>query len=196
MSVPGDKAESEFQIWSSAQPKSINILLKSLALAKDCEDGDPGCGFDRYESLSMPLLEAVWDRHSFDLSKQEFYERTATIKDLENLWRELSLCRSDAALGGRVSRTWSQKDTIVIDDAAHSSIAQPNNLLLIEELAYADDELGAYFSTSLSERASGQVECPPPRASEKDTVLLQAVGILGGSTPRVERISRPERGKI
>jgi hypothetical protein len=33
----------------------------------------------------MPFLEAVWDRYSFGLTQEEFYERTATIKDLEKV---------------------------------------------------------------------------------------------------------------
>ena len=185
--LPFKDAESLLrQIWSSAQPRSVGILLESIGLASAVESGeDARNGIKGYEHLSIPLLETVWDRHSFGLTEEEFRERTATIKDLEKVWEKLSIScikASDGQTGEdlelAVGQSWSQKDTILIDDAIHTSIAQPNNLLRVKEFLFSADELKAYTALPLKTRASKNVAYDAPQSSHEDTVLLQMVGIL------------------
>lgn len=155
------------QVWTSAQPRSAGILLESLGLAQKAGFGVKASGISGYEHLNISLLKTVWDRHAFGLTPEEFQERTATIKDLDKVWHKFD--------DGGAPTSWSQKNTIILDDAAHVAIAQPNNLLLMQEFKLTSDELAAYArQMSAGPRTPSGISTIEACAS--DSVMLQTIG--------------------
>lgn len=100
-------------VWSSAQLKSVQKMCKM---------------FLPYE----PGL--TWDRSHFNLTSEEFYSNSETLKDLDLVWQ--------------ISDDFNATNTIIIDDTSRKVSAQPYNLMLMStfdhtviEDTYVEDDL-------------------------------------------------------
>ncbi|KAF0446453.1 HAD-like protein [Gigaspora margarita] len=98
-------------VWSSAQPSTVKRLVTAA--------------FGKYEAS---LIE-VWDRESFGLSKQQYYSKSLTIKDLEKVWEKLN----DKAYNTSFPVVWDQSNTILIDDSTIKTQLQPFNSIHLME---------------------------------------------------------------
>lgn len=92
-------------VWSSAQPQSVENMLQL---------------FGRHEDR----LAKVWDRTKFNLTRQEYYRKTLTIKNLEEVWE---------AFGGKYDAT----NTIMVDDSPAKAVLQPYNSVHLTEFDHA-----------------------------------------------------------
>lgn len=147
-----------------------------MGLAQPVDSDGHSCRFPGYEDLDIPLLQTVWDRHSFGLTQAEFDRRSAVVKDLEKVWAKehyVSFENNDAAVPA-----WSQADTILVDEAPHTGVAQPNNALLVKEFLLTKEERDAYLEAPFKARAKGDSGLHSIEACASDRVLLQVIGKL------------------
>ncbi|OBZ85195.1 hypothetical protein A0J61_06757 [Choanephora cucurbitarum] len=84
-------------LWSSAQPHSVRNM-------------------SRLFSTHTKKLVAIWNRESFGLSKEDYYRKCLTIKDLDKVWEYFD---------GQYDAT----NTILIDDSPEKAQLQPYNCL-------------------------------------------------------------------
>ncbi|KAH6903985.1 phosphoprotein phosphatase, partial [Coprinopsis sp. MPI-PUGE-AT-0042] len=124
---PRTKEWLDTMVWSSAQPHSVSDMVeKALGGA----DG----------------LKVVWARDTLGLSKDAYFQKTQTTKDLEKPWQ---------ALGH------SAKSTFLLDDSPKKAHLQPWNHLCIREYLLREQKERA-------EIASDSVTPPEPAGKEGD----------------------------
>lgn len=110
------------QVWSSAEPKNAKTMCEGIGLIHQ-----------GLQETTAPLIVDVWARDSMDLLPGQYDSRYATIKNLDKVWKAVEWDGGPNMRLGPVKaseRSWSQADTILIDDQVHGvSSTQPFNHL-------------------------------------------------------------------
>ncbi|AEO56782.1 hypothetical protein MYCTH_2058349 [Thermothelomyces thermophilus ATCC 42464] len=108
-------------IWSSARPENVRRMCAQL-LSPDY----------------LARVVAVWGRDRFGLTEHDYNQRTQCYKRLTRLWEDPVVAASHprAAEGA----TWSQADTVLIDDSAEKARSEPHNAVTLPEFAGDLDE--------------------------------------------------------
>lgn len=78
-------------------------------------------------------LTAIWDRRTFNLPKALINRKVLVIKDLDKVWSSL---RWKSVSERGKSETWSQYDTVLVDDSPAKAVLQPNNHLCVPEFTW------------------------------------------------------------
>ncbi|KAF7726582.1 hypothetical protein EC973_008627 [Apophysomyces ossiformis] len=136
-------------VWSSAQPRSVDMMCRM---------------FGHHRSK----LVRIWDRDKFSLTREQYYRKTQTIKDLSLVWDELS---------------FNETNTIMLDDSPAKSVLQPYSSVHLAEFDYQSPEFQQYGDSELcavmdylnklryeSNVASYIHKCPYIAADPKKTV--------------------------
>jgi hypothetical protein len=97
-------------VWSSAQKTSVKHMMK----------------FFTAQQISKMVL--TWDRSNFDLSKKDFNNKTATIKDLNKVWQKKGLQYFDAS------------NTVILDDSPSKCVLQPFNSIHLPTFDHRDPQ--------------------------------------------------------
>lgn len=95
-------------VWSSAQKASVKQMMK----------------FFTVQQTSKMVL--TWDRSHFGLSKKDFNNKTATIKDLKKVWQTKGLHFFDAS------------NTVILDDSPSKCVLQPFNSIHLPTFDHRD----------------------------------------------------------
>ena len=95
-------------VWSSARPKNVTNMITKLVP----EDKDK--------------LIAVWSRDDLRLSNHAYKEKVQVYKQLSWVW-------SNKAIQAKSPGTWSQANTILIDDSVEKAASEPYNIVQIDE---------------------------------------------------------------
>ena len=101
-------------IWSSAQPANVKMMCEKVFTAAD-----------------RAVLTAVWARDKLDLSPKDYYEKVQVFKRLNKIWDDMDFQMDHPEFSGGV--TWSQANTVLVDDSVLKASAQPHNLVEIPE---------------------------------------------------------------
>ncbi|KAL8723445.1 MAG: hypothetical protein Q9225_000276 [Loekoesia sp. 1 TL-2023] len=101
-------------VWSSATPPNVTAICSKIFT--------PG---------QRKLLLGEWGRDTLDLTPQQYNAKVQVYKRLDRIWVHDRIQRAhpDFASGGR----WSQKNTLLLDDSALKSSAQPYNGVVVPE---------------------------------------------------------------
>ncbi|CAJ2508084.1 Uu.00g092700.m01.CDS01 [Anthostomella pinea] len=101
-------------IWSSARPDNVENMCKTLLTPE----------------LRAKVV-AVWGRDRFGLSTSDYNSRVQCYKRLSVLWNSplVSCTHPDAKKGV----TWSQKDTVLVDDSLEKARTEPYNLIQVPD---------------------------------------------------------------
>jgi hypothetical protein len=95
-------------VWSSAQPHSVDFMCRI---------------FRQHRSK----LAMIWDRSKIGLSKQDYFRKVETTKDLSKIWKQL---------GNHFDAT----NTILIDDTPSKSIIQKYNAIHPKEFDHTSSD--------------------------------------------------------
>ncbi|KAL2162790.1 hypothetical protein VTH06DRAFT_6626 [Thermothelomyces fergusii] len=108
-------------IWSSARPENVRRMCAQLL-----------------SPAYLRRVVAVWGRDRFGLTREDYNQRTQCYKRLTRLWADPVVAASHprAAEGA----TWSQADTVLIDDSAEKARSEPHNAVTLPEFAGDLDE--------------------------------------------------------
>lgn len=103
-------------IWSSAQPKNVSKMCEQLLTEEQREK-----------------VVAIWGREKFQLANKDWGRRVMCYKRMNLLWKAEDIARRhpEWALG----KTWSQADTVLIDDSPEKGRTEPYNIIPIPEFA-------------------------------------------------------------
>ncbi|KKY25474.1 putative nif domain-containing protein [Phaeomoniella chlamydospora] len=74
-------------------------------------------------------LAAIWGRDKMGLTPAQYNEKVQVYKRLEVIWADRRIHASHPLK----KSTWSQANTVLIDDSILKALAQPHNLLLVQE---------------------------------------------------------------
>lgn len=94
-------------VWSSARPENVT---------KMCED--------LFTPEQQAQLVAVWARDKLNLTPAAYKEKVQVYKQLSWVW-------NDTSIEGK--KSWTQADTVLIDDSVEKAASEPYNLLRIDE---------------------------------------------------------------
>ncbi|KAI1813981.1 HAD-like domain-containing protein [Poronia punctata] len=110
-------------IWSSAMER--NVYGMSYRIIPESERGK---------------VVALWGREKFGLSDSDFRKKVLCYKRLEMLWNdpEIAAAHPQAAEG----KTWSQLDTVLVDDSPLKAQSHPYNLIRIPEFIWDKEDPG------------------------------------------------------
>jgi hypothetical protein len=96
-------------VWSSAQPRNVQRMRSQLIGQQDKDK-----------------LIAVWSRDDLRLPKHAYKEKVQVYKQLSWVW-------SNKSIQAKSPATWSQADTVLIDDSVEKAASEPYNIVQIEE---------------------------------------------------------------
>ncbi|KXJ92695.1 HAD-like domain-containing protein [Microdochium bolleyi] len=110
-------------IWSSAKQANVASMCNQLLTPSQ-----------------RKKVVAIWARDKFGLTAADFVARTQCYKRLHVLWADPIVAAShpDAASRGV---TWSQQDTVLIDDSMEKARSEPHNLIEIPEFSSENAEV-------------------------------------------------------
>ena len=109
----------EPMVYTSAKPQNAAKIVKALFTVDE-----------------QQKLIAVWGRDKLALNARQYNNKVQVYKKLEVIWR-------DAAIQAKASKgtsSWSQTNTILIDDSILKGAAQPHNLVLVPEFENTSNE--------------------------------------------------------
>jgi len=112
-------------IWTSARPESASVILQTLLTP-----------------AQRAQLIASWARDTLGLTAKQYAGKTQVYKQLERIWAAAAL-QATAHPG---APSWSQANTLLLDDSFEKAHAQPHNLVNLPELlraGLADEERAA-----------------------------------------------------
>ncbi|KAM7214944.1 HAD-like domain containing protein [Rhypophila decipiens] len=101
-------AHHKVAIWSSAQPKNVEIMVKSLLPKQEQRD----------------QLIVNWGRDKFGLTEEDSRRRIQCYKRLTKLWMDESVMATGY---------WNQSNTVLIDDSIEKARSEPYNAITIPE---------------------------------------------------------------
>lgn len=108
-------------IWSSARPENVRRMCARLL-----------------SPAYLRRVVAVWGRDRFGLTEHDYNQRTQCYKRLTRLWQDPDVAASHPRAAEGAS--WSQADTVLIDDSAEKARSEPHNAITLPEFAGDLDE--------------------------------------------------------
>ncbi|PWN47707.1 HAD-like protein [Violaceomyces palustris] len=108
------RGEYEVLIWSSAQPRNVDSMVKSIL-----------------SPHQRSKLLRVWARDTL-IPQRDFNFKKPSIKDLEIVWSALNL----STLGEtKQIGPWDQSNTLLLDDSLSKAALQPFNHIVVPEFS-------------------------------------------------------------
>lgn len=101
-------------VWSSATPSNVTTVCSKL--------------FTPEQRLK---LLGEWGRDTLDLTNNEYYSKSQVYKRLERVWEGVALRHSHPEAGN--GESWSQTNTLLLDDSVLKGQGQPFNLVEVPE---------------------------------------------------------------
>ncbi|KAI1391040.1 HAD-like domain-containing protein [Hypoxylon trugodes] len=108
-------------IWSSASITNVKHMCTQLLTPEQLND-----------------VVAIWGRDRFNLTGKDYRARVMCYKRLTRLWKDhvIRSAHPEVANG----KTWSQADTVLIDDSIEKARSEPYNLIQVPDfVGDADD---------------------------------------------------------
>ncbi|KAI9890866.1 MAG: hypothetical protein M1814_003505 [Vezdaea aestivalis] len=103
-------------VWSSATYENVSAMCRQLLPTKQDHE----------------RLVTIWGRQTFNLTPEQYREKTQVYKVLEQVWD------SEEVQNSCPSGEWNQTNTVLIDDSMLKGCKQPHNLLQIPEFQGTD----------------------------------------------------------
>ncbi|OAV94090.1 hypothetical protein PTTG_02897 [Puccinia triticina 1-1 BBBD Race 1] len=147
------KQNWEVLIWSSAQPKNVQLMCNAIEVQKRPKLSNRGQRATQLEDISNQLgslkinhgeaegskkaeliprrVLDIWDRNQLDLSSVDYGRKVSTTKDLRKIWDRLSW--TDPESGKELK--WDAHNTVIVDDSPDKLSLQPGNLCMISEFS-------------------------------------------------------------
>ncbi|KAI1180795.1 HAD-like domain-containing protein [Nemania sp. FL0916] len=110
-------------VWSSARPRNVENMCNQLLTPAD-----------------RAKVVTVWGRDTFGLTESDYNIRVQCYKRLSALWNNpvVAATHPQAAEG----KTWSQVDTVLVDDSFEKARTEPFNLVPVPEFEGNNEEPG------------------------------------------------------
>ncbi|KAJ8502413.1 hypothetical protein ONZ45_g11786 [Pleurotus djamor] len=172
-------------VWSSAQPHSVEDMVKKAfcplpnPIGEDGSDSIPRPRFrDKDDLINNGKLLAVWARDTMGLSKESYFQKTQTTKNMTKPWGWLEDLRNrkQRLPGNIVPTQHSAKSTLLLDDSPLKARLQPYNHICIKEYTYEMREADLEASSFDAEESGFEVDGYGYEGY--DTSLLAVVGVL------------------
>ncbi|KAI0396128.1 HAD-like domain-containing protein [Xylariaceae sp. FL0594] len=104
-------------VWSSARMQNVRSMCREIISPADA-----------------PKVVAIRGRESFGLTQADYMRRVQCYKRLDILWRDPDVAASHwMAAAVSSGQTWSQLDTVLIDDSLEKARSEPYNLVQVPE---------------------------------------------------------------
>jgi len=110
-------------IWSSARYENVNSMCQQIISPQD-----------------RTKVVAVKGREKFGLSPQDFVKRVQCYKRLGILWNDPKIAAAHPLAGQ--GQTWSQLDTVLVDDSLEKARSEPYNLIQVPDFEGNTRETG------------------------------------------------------
>ncbi|KAL0955369.1 hypothetical protein HGRIS_001618 [Hohenbuehelia grisea] len=140
---PKTRSWLDVMIWSSAQPASVNDMVRR-------------CFGERTKELAL-----VWSRDKLGLTADQYRAKVQTLKNLETAWEH--------GFGTNGSQRHSALSTLLVDDSPHKAAFQPFNHVCVTEYAKdlrdADVNRAAYLTSLSLKNSAPSTPSPLPLPS-------------------------------
>ena len=105
-------------VWSSSKPKNVQGMTTKL-----------------FDEASKEKLIATWNRTHLRLPEEAYEQKVQVYKQLSWVWEDqtMQLKHPDRAAQTDPTASWSQADTVLIDDSILKAASEPHNLIELEE---------------------------------------------------------------
>ena len=123
-------AEHKVIVWSSARPSNVRAISDRLFC----------------DAATKPVR--VWDRSHLRLTPEQYTQRVQVYKQLGWIWADPSIQRESAV---HQQSTWSQANTVLVDDSEEKAASEPHNLVRIDNFEARPEQLGREGSDVLGQ---------------------------------------------
>lgn len=113
-------ATHDVMIWSSARRHNVAAMCQNLL-----------------SQAQLQALVAQWSREDLRLSPWAYNEKVQVYKQLSWIWKDKDV----QAKNSNPVASWSQENTVLIDDSVDKAASEPYNLIRIEEFEGRQEQM-------------------------------------------------------